>query len=189
MKFMSTSKLFVVGILLAVASLSQADLIVDAGDHVLLADTPDQVISIEISGVGLVTNATVYTETSHATLSPLPVFTSGNITSGTIFDGNNQGGTYDFYDDEYGYADVITDTGTVDGNGVLCFMTVDTTGVPEGTYSLLLTDTFYGNTVVGTDPTVNISYLDGTIEVVPEPVTLALLATGGLALLRRRRQK
>ena len=174
--------------MLAVVSVAQAGLVVDAGNWNLLPNQAGQQISVTISGSGNVTNATLVMEIIGS--SSKPIFTDGDIISGTIFASNNTDApVYDFIG-SLAYLDIATLTGTtsVNDNLLLANIIVSTVGITSGTYALKLTGTQWGDTLVGTDPVTSVSYLEGSINVVPEPVSLVLLLIGGI-LARRQKVK
>jgi hypothetical protein len=164
-----------------------AEPIVSAGNWTLLSNTPDQEIDIAISGVANVTNATIFAEL--VGLPKAPVFTGGSAIDGTIFALNHYAYPSDFVN-QLAYLDVITDTGTVNGNGTLAKLWVSTAGITSGDFVLKLTNTPWGDTCVDAQPSVNVTYLDGSIHIVPEPSNIVLLITAllGVGWARHRRR-
>lgn len=110
------------------------------------------------------------------------------------------------YSDEWGSAMVNVSTPSplgifpfdlfVGGNGplpiglssiLLGTVTVETTGLAEGQYSIFVDSSRDGFSSIGLGTTFDPISGTGLINVVPEPMTLSLLGLGALALLRRRR--
>jgi hypothetical protein len=180
-----------VAMLLAAAA-ANAELTVSAGNWTLHPDTGMQDIQVRISGTGNVTNATVNLGVTGA--GTRPALTGGSIISNTIFALNNTGSpSYDFTNPAVAYLDVATNSGTVavNSDSLLATITVDTTGVSLGTYTLNLLGTPYGNSSVGTEPTTGVSYTAGSIlmTAVPEPISVLFpLSLGVVGLLTRRRR-
>lgn len=175
------------GVIVAAQSLASAALVVSAGDWELLPNTPNQPITIQISGTGQVTNATVVIEIGNG--SPMPSITGGDIVDGTIFASNNSGApSYDFTDSTVAYLDVATNSGTVavTGTQILATLVISTVDVFEGSFPLKLIGTAYGDSVVGTEPTVDVSFVDGQITIVPEPMLGGLMFLLVVARVRRR---
>ena len=185
---MQRSLALAVTILAATAS-AHADSNIVAGHHQLLPDRPGQSVPIQVIGDDRVAGFELYLAMSGNL--PLPSFQGVDCYTGTIFQGHEAG----FYAAaslvdpvmvaQYG----VTDTnvaGDVLANGLLATVTVSTEGVSEGTFDLLLAFDFDGTPVAanfaGFQPTLSA----GTIEVIPEPASAALLLTAALGLLRRR---
>jgi hypothetical protein len=172
MKIISIALILMVGL----ASTALAEPIVDAGTWNLLPDQGNQHIYVTISDVPGVTNATLF-EQIIGTTSPLPFFTGGSMIDDTIF-------LSDFYAypsevaGQLAYLDGMLDAGAADGNGVLARLTVSTQGVNGGDFILKLTNTSDGNTLVGMEPEIAVTYKNGLIHIIPEPGAAALVICG-----------
>lgn len=75
-------------------------------------------------------------------------------------------------------------------NGVLAFVTLDTTGVAFGPWSLSLTNVQLGPSDFATDPGNDAILIDGCLNCIPEPSTLVLasLALGWMCIVGIRRR-
>jgi len=174
-----------VGVLLVVLGSAEATPVIEVGTHNLLPDRAGQVIRISVTGgdpvQGLELNAQIQDGSSG------PIFEDADILTGTIFAGNNLGlfaGGY--IDPRRLYVGLVTQTGSVDANGLIAILTVRTTGLYGGTYALSLTNSLEGTTNFAGAAA---SITEGTIVIVPEPAVLALLAAGAAVLQRRRGRK
>ena len=188
--------IFATMLLISSASAAMAAPMIVAGNHVLLPNTAGQKIMImtsgeegdEFQGVNL----------------HLAIGDGGPIVTGidligpdTLLFGNNMG--------QYGYFDPLFDAptrqpamtattaaGTIGPNGVIAVLTLDTTGIAPGQYSLSLTHPEIGpsDLPVFFETTI---LQDGflTVSAVPEPssVVLAVVAAGGLGAVAIRRRK
>lgn len=185
---MKRFNLAAIAILLLSAYPAAAELVVDAGSWKLNPNEADQDILVTISGSGNVTNAMVMAQIVGD--APLPSFTGGNIVAGTIFAPNNTGmPSYDFSDPQLAYLDVATDSGVIAiaGTSTLAKLTVSTVGVFSGDYILKVLGTDWGDTAIGMLPAVSVTYLDGSIHVVPEPSGAIMLLIGLSVVLARYR--
>lgn len=172
---------------------------ITVGDHALLPNTPGQVIPILASGIGPADNTAgidLFLVLGGGTTGPI-VTGLDMIGAGTIFNGNNNGQSgfgppYDPPSREL-VGLVSTVSGSVDPNGVLAYLTVDTTGLTAGSFSLSLTSDVLGHSVLYSTGGAQTVLIDGTLSVVPEPSSIALgaLAACGLAAvaIRRRRSR
>ena len=183
---------FVTCIVLIAAVPAWGDPIILVGEHLLLPDTPGQSIEVSVSGAQAVQGLNLNVQ-----FGPDPYATDGPVLTGldiltdTIFAANNTGAS----NAEQGLGidlpmfetrSTTTLSGTVGADGLLATMTVDTSGLQSGTWTLLLSDTLNGPTDFAGLPAI---ITDGSIRIVPEPATLLMLLTLGLLACRRRRRR
>lgn len=182
--------------------------IVSGGTHDLLPETSGQVIAITVSGVpgdppGLggtgdaFQGVDLFLTINDGTTGPL--ITAIDLLNGTVFDGNNSGQNDAIaFPARTAFSGTTVDSDVVGPNGVLAYITLDTTNVAMGSYPLHLYLTNPGQPLllppwIGVDEEEPVPVLiDGTLNIVPEPgsLVLALLAVVGLcgvAIHRRRR--
>ena len=120
----------------------------------------------------------------------MPKFTSVDMFTGTVFSGHQAG----YYSSSFVQPQLIfangetTPAGTgITTNGQLATIIIDTTGILEGDYSLLLSyDNGQGNFIPSRLGAMDTNLVNGSIHV-PEPASMAMLLAGSVALLRRRR--
>lgn len=154
------------------------------GTHYLNVNQAGQTIPIYVSGgdevQGLEFNVCIGGGTQG------PIFEDVDILTGTIFEGNNTGinpGSY--INPRCAYQGTTTSSGTVVADGLLATLTIDTTGLFSGEYTLSLINTPEGKTnFAGVD----VDIVDGLI-VVPEPASLMILLVGSSLLIRRQRNR
>ncbi|REK12995.1 MAG: PEP-CTERM sorting domain-containing protein [Planctomycetota bacterium] len=197
-------RLLWVAVLLAVlCSTAHAVPTIFAGDHIILPNTAGQVLPIFVLGPGEMVPGVDLHLLVNGGIGPAPLITDVDLTGpGTIFHANNTGQL------DYGApfvtpglqpsAITTTTSGFVEADGILAYITVDTTGLPGGVYTLSLTHPLLGPSDFATDPGNDAILIDGTLgwlpsipePDVPEPSTfvLAAFALGGLFLAARRRR-
>jgi hypothetical protein len=165
------------------------------GDHSLQPEQAGQTIILNVSGgdfvAGLNFNAQVADGGSEAggTING-PKITGVDLLTGTPFAGNNTGQTEGGGVPQVAIYTVTTQNGTVSADGKLATLTLDTTGIAPGVYSLSLFETLNGPTsfLSGTGDTIDAAITDGSITIVPEPTIMALGGTMAICLLNRRRR-
>ncbi len=164
---------------------------INVGNHNLLPDTPGQSIQVFVSSGTPVSalnfNAQIGDGGSAAgKVDSGPKITGVDLENATIFAGHNSGQTLVDSYPQLALWNIMTEADgvTVPANGLLATLTLDTSGIFSGVYSLKLGDTLNGSTDFGP---VAASVTDGSLTIVPEPASLGLLGMAGCLLLRRRR--
>jgi len=183
--------------------------LVAVGTHNLLANSPNQKITIQVTGGEQIAGEDLFAQIGdggpiNGGTNTKPIFTNVDIITSTIFVGNNSGAQGDPNGIPPGsnaghpliwLDSTVTNTGTVPANGLLATLTIDTTGVNSGTFSLLLTGV--ANTLGSFNTTLRASSGDpipltvtnGRITVVtPEPAS-GMLGVAGMTLLLSRRKR
>jgi len=160
---------------------------INVGTHYVLPNQAGQTISIYVTGAALVQGLEFNVQIGGGTSGP--TFQNVDILTGTIFAGalNNTGINIASYIHPRNAYQGTTTPGstTVSTNGLLATLTIDTTGLYSGEYSLSLINTDEGRTNfagVYTDIT------DGSL-VIPEPTSLLIILASSGLLIRRRRNK
>lgn len=180
-------------VVLIAAGGASADMYIDVGNVMLLPDTPGQTVQIMVStdAADMVGGCNLNAEIAGG--GPAyggvagPVITAVDMEAGTIFAGNNTGQTDLGSLAQLATYSIVTTSGTVPADGLLVTLTIDTTGftTPGSTWTLALGQTLNGLTDFAPTPAI---ISEGTIQLIPEPASLALMALAGAALLRRRRR-
>jgi len=170
---------------------------ITAGYHQLLPNTPGQVISILASGEGAadaLQGVDLFLVVGGGTDGPI-VTGLDLIGAGTIFAGNNTG------QQDFGAPYIppsrevvgitTTTSGTVSPNGVLAYLTLDTTGLTSGDFTLSLTSEVIGPSVLYPSGGASTILVNGTLSVVPEPgsIVLGMFGAIGIAAIAIRRRR
>jgi hypothetical protein len=177
------------GLLLFGAAVAQAQNLptIEVGNDLLQPDTPNQVITIDVTGGVPVQALDINIQVADG--GPAaggmivgPGFTA-DILSGTIFApnyANYVNHNSDLHDgNQYMWYSLTTDSGTVETNGLLVTLTFDTTGFTSGSWPLIMSGTIHGNTNFGS---IGASIINGSISIVPEPPSAALAALSFIGL-------
>lgn len=138
----------------------------------------DLPIAVTATGSDQIAGFNLYMTSGPDGITPFsaPRFESPDLIGpGTIFHTNNTG-QVDIEPTLHLFASTSTQFGTFEASGVLAFLSFDATGVEPGVYQLLLR-----NLQVFSQPTQllfvsDVTYIDGSITVVPEPSSIALAA-------------
>lgn len=157
---------------------------INVGIHQLLPNRAGQVVKLYVSGDVQVEAMEFMVQIADG--SNGPILEHVDILGESIFSSNNLGvypGSY--VQPGLAYLGTMTESGYVLGNGLLATLTIDTTGLYEGQYDLLLMNTIEGSTnFADIIPVIT----NGRLIVVPEPCSLLVVASGiGVMLLRRHR--
>ncbi len=160
------------------------------GDHPLLPNMADQTIEISVTGGDEVEGLDFFVQIGDGTDGP--IISDLDVLIGTIFDGKNTGGSAVYQNDRTAAFVTTTPPGQMaTTDGLLATVTVDTTGLMlgDGPWDLNLE---FG-TFTTAFATIPAEITNGSISIVPEPATVAMLlgvfAMAPLALFYRRRSK
>jgi len=169
--------------------------IINVGSHDLMENTSGETIQLYVTGTDQVTAFNLKAQIGDGTgPNAEPVFESIAFGGGmwdayayTVTGGPISGA------EQFAQASVAFNTTvSVPADGLLLTLTIDTTGFFDGdSFDLLLKGTEIGSdsdfVVIG-GGTLAPDITNGTINVVPEPASMSLLALGGLMALRRRKR-
>lgn len=172
---------------LATAAASAATPSIDAGTHDLLAETAGQQVQLFVTGGDAVEGVNLYIQVGDGTAGPR--ITSVDLLTGTLFGAEANLGEIDLgslNDRQIGVGTLLI-TGSIPADGLLATLTLDTTGVAANTsWDLLLDPVALGTTDFGF---VSANLTNGSLNVIPEPTSLAMLlgAATLITVTRRRR--
>jgi hypothetical protein len=157
------------------------DISLFVGDHPLAANTPGQQIEIFVGGgdvfAGINFNAQVedgFPEVP-GSVSDGPNITGvdliGEITP-TVLTGNNNGQVDPGSASQVAFRAVTTQANSVAAKGLLVTLTIDTTGIDDGTFSLRLQDTVAGPTTFldSQATTIPTTIVEGTLSIITKQV-------------------
>ena len=175
-------------VLAATAPADGADPSIVVGSHNLLPNTAGQPVQIRVENVPDVAGVKLNAQIEDGSGIGTPRFSGVDLITGTIFTSNADAWDNGTTPGLLIYS-ILTPPGTVSASaGLLATLYVDTTGFNSGTFVLSLGDTLNGaTTFLSESGEVPIIITNGTLTVVPEPSGLAILVTGLIPLLRRRR--
>lgn len=184
---------FVLGIVGFISAARAQVLQVNVGSHTVQA-LPNQVIDVYVSGGAEILGFDLAVQVGQGDAGP--IITDVDLESG-IFQDNNTGQTNDGSLPRQAFYSITSnpDGGPVIADGLLLRLVLDASGVPQGSYPLILSGIemagFGTADSVFLSPDVDVipaEFIDGSITVVPEPpAVLGAIALSVLAPLRRRR--
>jgi hypothetical protein len=177
------------------AGAASAAPIITVGSHDLQENSPGQTVQLYVTGLEQVTSFNLRAQIGDGMgANPEPIFQAISFGGGmwdtyanTVMGGPVSGA------EQFAQATVAFNTSvSVPADGLLLTLTIDTTGFFDGdSFDLLLKSTQIGadsDFVQIGGGTLAPDITNGTINVVPEPASIGLLAVGGLMALRRRKR-
>ena len=179
--------------ILAVAGAASAAITVTGGSHDLLPNTAGQTIDILIStdASDLTTGCNLNVQLGNAQGTPDITNVEMHLT-GQIFAGEVDW-TYADGGSAYpgiGMASMLVGDSANDpvASGTLATVTIDTTGLTTGTWTLTMMGTLnLDSSMIFSSGSPSVSFVDGSVTVIPEPATMLLLGLGAVAAVIRRR--
>jgi hypothetical protein len=147
---------------------------VTADTHVLAPDMAGQQVPILVSGGEAVSGIDFFVQVGDGGTTvggddTGPRITQVDLTIGTIFAGNNTGVFLDPAPLIWG-ATTTTQSGSVSASGVLATLTIDTTGMFDGQFDLILNPASTGPTAFA-DPGITTSLIHGSLSIGDLPVS------------------
>ncbi len=201
-------------VLVCLAGVSQAATSIVVGSHLLLPNTPNQVVQIFVTGgdqiQGVNLNAQIGTDPSSG---GTPVFQYTGVTNGAypgptfstlLAPGSVFAPPVGFGENDVTFYPALWQSGSATASangfatasGLLATLVIDTTGFTSGTWALNLSDTIVGPTdwagsIFQGNEVPNPVITDGSISIVPEPgsIVLALFGAAGLGAVAIRRRR
>lgn len=175
-----------------VCALQAQPLKIVVGDHILEANQAGQIIEIHVTGNIPVSgvNLNIQIDEGGSAMPGQsdrgPRIEEVDVTNDTIFDGNHADEFNPGSFPQLAIRILTTQNGSVNAQGLLGKLTLDTTGVSPGTYALRLGDTLNGpRDFAG----LGVDIVDGWVTVVPEPASLVLLGLLGCTMIRTRQRR
>lgn len=188
---------FITAVLLSTQMLTAQTILLDVGDHTLKSNTPNQTISMSVTGGAAVqgVNLLVQMGDGGAALGGVdgsaPAITDITlITGGMIFEPSNTGHVlFDPPTDQFWQIGTTTDanvSSTVSADGLLAVLTIDTTGFTSGTFDLKAGDIQAGGSTFDSDFAGLAATITNGSVTVPEPIGVWGLLALALAVTTQR---
>jgi hypothetical protein len=182
---------------LGISTVSRADATITASTHTLAANSDSQIVTLNISGSDPVAGEDLRIQINDGTTGP--TITAVDVLTGTIMAGGSTGASQGLFTTgtfakRLATFSATTASGSVLDNGLLATLTISTAGISGGTFTINLFGTHDGDTdliVQAPSPGVITPTFPSSsfVVAVPEPTSLAVLALGGLLLVRRSRAR
>ena len=194
---MSFTKFAVVVVVVALVRIDALGApMIDVGHHDLQPNLSGQEIRLYVHGGDVIKGVTLNVQIGDGETGP--IITDVNLVDGTPFMGNSLGHSFGWGPGEGAVSvGTTTLTGSVNAGGatnaakqLLAVLTIDTTGFFEGTFDLTVAETLDGKTRFADASSLPLlpTVTNGSMTIVPESVSLALLSLGSVAMLSRRRR-
>lgn len=180
---------------------SALPLVMTAGHWKLLPDTPGQTtdavsglpLAIVVSGGDPIEGAILAMTIGDGATGPSFDGFPDLIGPGTIFNANNLGQNDGFFGDDVGssFGFTFTTSGFLAAEGTLAFLSIDTTGLNSGSWTLHLSENVYTMQSSDLPPYLagdNLILVPGSLTIVPEPsaILLGVFAVVVLAAFQNR---
>ncbi len=184
--------LAMLGAVVLVSTVDAADVTVNVGIHPI-QPASGQIVDLYVSGGAAISGVDLAIQTGDGASGPK--ITAVDLESGIFLNNNSGQQEADPSFSEWArFPSITTESGLVIADGWLVRLTIDASEMPQGSYDLVLSgievpgfgvldSVFLGDS----GQPLSVDFTAGTLVVVPEPATIALLA-GGLLLLARHRR-